>query len=97
MTLEMETEQERFEEFIRTYKDEQGSTIYWSKVQQMSIDDEASLIVDFQDLIGFDNVFMAFATEDPQSFLKMTHNALVTILGIEDPEYVATIGPYHKL
>ncbi len=92
MTLEMETEQERFEEFIRTYKDEQGSTVYWSRVQQMSIDDESSLVVNFQDLIGFDNVFMAFATEDPQSFLKMTHNALVSILRIEDPEYVDTIG-----
>ncbi|MHA2063918.1 MAG: hypothetical protein ACXABY_05985, partial [Candidatus Thorarchaeota archaeon] len=57
MTLELETEQERFEEFVRTYKDEQGSTVYWSRVQQMSIDDESSLVVDFQDLIGFDIVF----------------------------------------
>ncbi len=25
--------QERFEEFLRTYKDDQGSLIYWTKVQ----------------------------------------------------------------
>ncbi|MFW9845716.1 MAG: minichromosome maintenance protein MCM [Candidatus Thorarchaeota archaeon] len=92
MTIEIESEQERFEEFIRTYKDEQGSPVYWSRVQQMSIDDESSLVVDFQELIGFDNVFMALATEDPHSFLRMAHNALISILRIEDPDYVNAIG-----
>ena len=50
-------EQERFEEFLRTYKDEQGTLTYWSRIQQMSINDEISLTVDFQDLTSFDNVF----------------------------------------
>ncbi|MFX1262037.1 MAG: minichromosome maintenance protein MCM [Promethearchaeota archaeon] len=92
MTTEMETEERRFEEFIRTFKDENGKPIYWSRVQEMSVDGETSLVIDFEDLISFDNEFTADATEDPESFLKNAHNALVTILKIEDPKYVEAIG-----
>jgi replicative DNA helicase Mcm len=84
-------EQERFEEFLRTYKDELGTLTYWSRIQQMSINDELSLTVDFQDLTSFDNVFMALAAEDPQKFLEMSDNALVSVLRVEDPDYVNSI------
>lgn len=83
--------QERFEEFLRTYKDEEGSLIYWTKVQRMSINDEISLTIDFQDLISFDNVFMALAAEDPSKFIKTVNNALVAVLRVEDPDYVSSI------
>ncbi len=83
--------QERFEEFLRTYKDDQGSLIYWTKVQQMSINDELSLPIDFQDLISFDNVFMALAAEDPSKFIETVNNALVAVLRVEDPDYVSSI------
>ncbi|MHA2358978.1 MAG: minichromosome maintenance protein MCM [Candidatus Thorarchaeota archaeon] len=84
-------EQERFEEFLRTYKDEQGTSTYWTRVQQMSINDEISLFVDFQDLTSFDNVFMALAAEDPKRFLEMVNNALISVLRVEDPDYVNSL------
>jgi replicative DNA helicase Mcm len=84
-------EQERFEEFLRTYKDSQGTLTYWSRIQQMSINDEISLTVDFQDLTSFDNVFMALAAEDPQKFLEMVDNALISVLRVEDPDYINSI------
>lgn len=83
--------QERFEEFLRTYKDDEGSLIYWTKVQQMSINDELSLTFDFQDLISFDNVFMSLAAEDPSKFIETVNNALVAVLRVEDPDYVSSI------
>ncbi|TFG35081.1 minichromosome maintenance protein MCM [Candidatus Thorarchaeota archaeon] len=83
--------QERFEEFLRTYKDEQGNSIYWTRVQQMSINDELSISIDFQDLISFDNVFMAIAAESPQNFLETANNALIAVLRLEDPDYVSSI------
>jgi len=83
--------QERFEEFLRTYKDDQGSLIYWTKVQQMSINDELSLPIDFQDLISFDNVFVALAAEDPSKFIEIVNNALAAVLRVEDPDYVSSI------
>jgi replicative DNA helicase Mcm len=84
-------EQERFEEFLRTFKDEQGNSTYWTRVQQMSINDEVSLAVDFQDLTSFDNVFMAIAAEDPKRFLEMVNNALISVLRVEDPDYVNSL------
>ena len=83
--------QERFEEFLRTYKDDQGVLTYWTKVQQMSINDELSLPIDFQDLISFDNVFMALAAEDPSKLIETINNALVAVLRVEDPDYVSSI------
>ncbi len=83
--------QERFEEFLRTYKDEEGSLSYWTKVQRMSINDEISLTIDFQDLISFDNVFMALAADNPSKFIETINNALVAVLRVEDPDYVSSI------
>ncbi len=83
--------QERFEEFLRTYKDEHGNLTYWPKCQQMSLNDETSLVVDFQDLVSFDNMFAVLAAEDPGSFLSVASNALLSILRIEDPEYVSKL------
>jgi replicative DNA helicase Mcm len=93
MAIEKESEQERFEEFLRTFKDEQGNTPYWSRIQNMSINDETSLVIDFQDLMSFDTVFIALASEDPISFLNMMDDALASTLRIEDPDYVATLPP----
>lgn len=83
--------QERFEDFLRTYKNEQGRIVYWSRLQQMSINDETSLTVDFQDLVSFDRVFTILATEDPMQFLRMLNRALVSVLHIKDPGYVDTV------
>ena len=83
--------QERFEEFLRTYKDDEGVLTYWTKVQQMSINDETSVSIDFQDLIAFDNVFMALAAENPSKFIEIVNNALVAVLRVEDPDYVSSV------
>lgn len=83
--------QERFEDFLRTYKNEQGRLVYRSRLQQMSINDETSLAVDFQDLTSFEPVFTILATEDPMQFLNMLNKALVSVLRVEDREYVDTI------
>ena len=81
--------QERFEEFLRTYKDEQGTLAYWSRIQRFSIDGVTSLNVDFQDLATFDNVvFSTLAKESPTQFLDMLDGVLRSILRTEDPEYM---------
>ncbi len=83
--------QERFEEFLRTYKDDQGNLTYWTRVQQMSINDETSIPVDYQELISFDNVFLTLASENPQRFIDIVNAALVSVLRVEDPDYVASL------
>ncbi|MHA1287535.1 MAG: minichromosome maintenance protein MCM, partial [Candidatus Thorarchaeota archaeon] len=86
-----EESQERFEEFLRTYKDDQGVLTYWTRVQQMSINDERSISIDFQDLISFDNVFVTLAAENPSRFIEIINHALVAVLQVEDPDYIASL------
>jgi replicative DNA helicase Mcm len=83
--------QERFEEFLRTYKDDQGNLSYWTRVQQMSINDETSIPIDYQELISFDNVFLTLAAENPQKFIDIVNAALVSVLRVEDPDYVNSL------
>ena len=84
--------QERFEEFLRTYKDEQGNTSYWTKIQRFSIDEATSLSVDFQDLMTFDNVvFRTLAKDDPQQFLNTLDGVLRSVLISEDRDYMESI------
>ncbi len=83
--------QDRFEEFLRTYKDGQGVLTYWTRVQRMSINDEQSISIDFQDLISFDNVFTTIAAEKPLTFIELINDALVTVLRVEDPDYVSSL------
>ncbi len=81
--------QERFEEFLRTYKDEHGTRPYWSRIQRFSIDGATSLNVDFQDLATFDNVvFSTLVKESPIQFLDILDGVLRSILRTEDPEYM---------
>jgi replicative DNA helicase Mcm len=76
------------EEFIRTYKDEDGNTVYWSRVQQMPIYEETSLVVDFQELVTFDNIFYEKAIENPTGLLSNFNDALLSIIRSEDDKYV---------
>jgi replicative DNA helicase Mcm len=84
--------QERFEEFLRTYKDEQGNLSYWTKIQRFSIDEALSLIIDFQNLMTFDNVvFTTLAKDNPLQFLEILDSVLRSVLRTEDPDYVDSI------
>ncbi|MHA1781008.1 MAG: minichromosome maintenance protein MCM [Candidatus Thorarchaeota archaeon] len=83
--------QERLEDFLRSYKDETGHLVYLPRIQTMSLDQVISLTVDFQDLVNFDNVFMDISSKDPSGFLKTANNALLSILEIEDPDYVDSV------
>ncbi|MFW9980353.1 MAG: minichromosome maintenance protein MCM [Candidatus Thorarchaeota archaeon] len=83
---------ERFEEFLRTFKDEHGNLTYWSRIQRFSIDEATSLTVNFQDLATFDNVaFSSIAKESPTQFLDMLDGVVQDILRTEDPEYMEGI------
>ncbi len=84
----LEDLQERIEEFLRGFKDEEGNLVYLPRIQAMSLDRMTSLTVDFQDLVTFDNVFLDVANKDPSTFLRAGTNALLAILELEDPDYV---------
>jgi replicative DNA helicase Mcm len=82
---------DRLIEFLKTYKDEFGSTIYWDKIQDMPEREQVSLTVDFQDLMSEDPTFVTSASENPIAFLRQADEALVSAMRSDSPEYVASL------
>ncbi len=90
--LNSDSLQERIESFLKGFKDPQGNAVYRSRIRSMSLYQETSLTVDFQDLLSYDNAFLVDAKENPDELLKAADHALVAVLRIEDNEYVERLG-----
>jgi replicative DNA helicase Mcm len=82
MTEELETvdPQEQFQEFLKTEK-------YRQRIAQMAVAGKTSLIIDFEDLLVFDQKLAETLLERQSEYLKHANNAAYDQLRIEDPEY----------
>jgi replicative DNA helicase Mcm len=82
MTEELEVidPQERFTEFFKRERYRQG-------ISQMAVTGMTSLIVDFEDLLTFDQKLAEELLEKPDEYLKHANNAAYAQLQIEEPEY----------
>jgi replicative DNA helicase Mcm len=82
MTEELETvdPQEQFQEFFKTEK-------YRQRISQMAVAGKTSLVVDFEDLLTFDQRLAEELLEKPEEYLRYANNAAYQQLRIEDLEY----------
>jgi replicative DNA helicase Mcm len=83
--LEAIDPQERFQEFFKTEKNRQ-------RISQMAVAGKTSLIVDFEDLLIFDQKLAEELREQPDEYLKHASNAAYAQLQTEDPEYAEKIA-----
>jgi len=87
MTEELEVidPQERFQEFFKTDR-------YRQRISQMAVAGKTSLMVDFEELLAFDQRLAEELLEKPDEYLKHANNAAYAQLQIEDPEYAEKIA-----
>jgi replicative DNA helicase Mcm len=78
--LELIDPQERFQEFMKKEK-------YRQRISQMAVGGNTSLVVDFEDLLTFDQTLAEQLLEKPDEYLRHANNAAYAQLQIEDPEY----------
>jgi replicative DNA helicase Mcm len=78
--LEVIDPQERFQDFMKTEK-------YRQKLSQMAVGGKTSLVIEFEDLLAFDQRLAEELLERPDEYLKHANNAAYAQLQIEDPEY----------
>jgi len=78
--LEVIDPQERFQEFFKTER-------YRQRLSQMAVAGKTSLMVDFEELLAFDQRLAEKLLEKPDEYLKHANNAAYAQLQIEDPEY----------
>jgi replicative DNA helicase Mcm len=86
MTEELEVidPQERFQEFFKTER-------YRQRISQLSVTGKTSLVVDFEELLAFDQRLAEELLETPEENLRHTCNAAYAQLQIEDQEYAEKI------
>ena len=86
MTEELETidPQERFQELFKTEK-------YRQRISQMAVTGKTSLIVDFEDILIFDQRLAEELLEKPDEYLKRANDAAYAQLQTEDQEYAEKI------
>jgi replicative DNA helicase Mcm len=86
MTEELEVidPQERFQEFFKTER-------YRQRISQLSVTGKTSLMVEFEELLAFDQRLAEDLLENPEEYLRHTNNAAYAQLQIEDQEYAEKI------
>ena len=92
MTEELETidPQERFQELFKTEK-------YRQRISQMAVAGKTSLIVDFEDILIFDQRLAEELLEKPDEYLKHANNAAYAQLQTEDQEYAEKIADKQEI
>ncbi len=79
-----------FNEFIREYRDENGNYIYREQIQEMTVEGEISLKVDFTDVIKFNPELARRSIDEPREFLEAGNRAVTEVVEIEDSDYAFT-------
>ena len=79
-----------FNEFIREFRDESGNYIYREQIQEMTVEGEISLIVDFSDIIKFNPELARRSIDEPKEFIEAGNRAVTEVVEIEDSDYAFT-------
>lgn len=78
---------ERLQNFLKSFLSEEGVPIYRQRVSQMATIGSKFLLIDFEDLLTFDEPLARDLIEKPEEYLKYADDAAWNQLKIEDPEY----------
>ena len=91
--LETISPEERFQNFLRDTKTKKGDAFkYRQKLAQIAVSGTHFIIVDFSDLLIYDESLAKLILESPDRYLVTVNRAVFTQLRMEDPDYAEKIG-----
>ncbi len=79
-----------YNEFIREFRNEEGNYIYRQQIQEMTVEGEISLKVDFADVIKFNPDLARKTIDEPKEFIVAGNRAVAEVVEIEDSDYAFT-------
>ncbi len=79
------------ENFINKFRDKSGRVKYRAKLSQIAASGSKSLVVDFDDLISYDNEIATRLISEPEEALKTFDRAGYSLLLTESPEFANSI------
>lgn len=87
--------EERFYDFLKSFKTEDGRLKYPSFLEQAAVANLKSLVIDMEDLISFDDILARLVLEEPDKCLPSFERAALKALEKEAPEYRAEVRRFH--
>ncbi|QKQ99589.1 minichromosome maintenance protein MCM [Metallosphaera tengchongensis] len=86
---------ERFEEFLRTRRDESGNLKYVQQINEMIAFRKKSLVVDFNDLYQFDEKLATELINNPLTVLPTLEERIIRVIEGSDPSFVSEVQKVH--
>ena len=80
-----------FEHFLKNFKSKTGELKYRSLISNMVSDNNESLLIDFKDILQYDEQLSRQLIDDPDSILLDFNKASLNALYSENPEYADAI------
>jgi DNA replicative helicase MCM subunit Mcm2 (Cdc46/Mcm family) len=85
----------RYEDFLKSYKTEDGETPYNDAIARLSLEKRISVSINFNHLLTFDPELAAATKENPQRAIDAASAAIRRILRVVDSDYSETIENLH--
>jgi len=86
----------RFEDFLNSFKNEEGETPYRNAIERLSIENSISVIIDFNDLLTYDPALAQATREAPEKAIRGASEAIRRIVRIVEPEYAESVERFHS-
>ncbi len=83
---------EQFEDFLKTLTDKKGEYLYRSRISQLTASGGKSLLVDYEDLIRYNDELAKKLLEEPDKTLESFRTAAFETLRSENPRYADQVG-----
>lgn len=90
----VESLQQKFVEFLKTFKDDEGRYKYEDRIKQMMVEGRRSIVVDYEDLVKFDVTLFDELTGRPDDVLHHFSEAIREIVQEFDEEYSLKVSKF---
>ena len=85
----------RFELFLKDFRDGRGDFKYRRLINRMVQLRSRSLVIDFIDLLSYDEELATTLLERPREVLELASDAIKQVVKVEDPDYAKTVDRFH--
>ncbi|MEM0454044.1 MAG: hypothetical protein QXO98_05260 [Sulfolobales archaeon] len=90
----IESLRQKFADFLKTFKDDEGRYKYEDRIKQMIVDRRKSIIVDYEDLVKYDVKLFDALTEKPEEVLHAFSEAIKDVVQEFDEEYSLQVSKF---
>ena len=86
--------EEKFVEFYKAFKDAKGEYKYRKRISRMALEGSISLVIDFEDLLQFDEELASRLLDSPRETLDAASKAIKAVMKVENPDYAAMVEEF---